>query len=562
MAFYIVGFLAAAVTFTILNEMHREHQRSVAMARIADASSQAPRKREPPPQNPRRQGAPVRRQQATAKPPGPTNPTRHAPTARDRPGAQARLAAKRTLVATRRAQNRLAARRAADPVARATAVSRLVSSTNPSVGVRAVLNTLPRPDPPSRAPPSDPPPVAPNPPVVVSTGFQTVSPPSSPVVDPWSGWLSPMAPPSSPLPALPVEFSPPSQSTVAIPPVDVKARVVSGGPGAETIFIITHNGEVYSQGANAFGELGTGAEPTSVATTALAPVPLPEAVESITAIKGAVYAETSNGIIYVWGNGRAGQLGVGPGTDQVLTPTRLGLDMRVAARRIVPVDDALFIATDNGWYAAGSNSDGRLGIGTEESVFWPAHVVGTDGSHVGCRVISRHGVTAMTSPGGDLLVCGRNTEGQLGLGHTDPVHHLSRSRLPPRLGRVDRVSLFQGRTFVSMQGGCLAAGDNTHGALGVGSGDPIVSTLSPVQVPARYVATHATSTLLFCQRSLYRTGLAGGASHPTPHPVDLDGIDMVGLGDCSLALTPSGWQVDVPGLECDDMISHRRFRLG
>uniref|UniRef100_A0A8C6I9P4 Secretion regulating guanine nucleotide exchange factor n=1 Tax=Mus spicilegus TaxID=10103 RepID=A0A8C6I9P4_MUSSI len=121
-------------------------------------------------------------------------------------------------------------------------------------------------------------------------------------------------------------------------------------------------------------------------------------------------------------------------------------------------------------FAWGANSYGQLGLGHKEDVFLPQQL--SDFCQTGCikSVTGGGGHSAVVTDGGDLFVCGLNKDGQLGLGHTEEV--LRFTICNPLLGCPIR-QVACGWDFTIMlteKGQVLSCGSNAFGQLGVTHG--------------------------------------------------------------------------------------------
>ncbi|XP_076790722.1 secretion-regulating guanine nucleotide exchange factor isoform X4 [Arvicanthis niloticus] len=121
-------------------------------------------------------------------------------------------------------------------------------------------------------------------------------------------------------------------------------------------------------------------------------------------------------------------------------------------------------------FAWGANSYGQLGLGHKEDVFLPQQL--SDFCKPGCikSVTGGGGHSVVVTDGGGLFVCGLNKDGQLGLGHTEEV--LCFTICKPLFGCPIR-QVACGWDFTIMlteRGQVLSCGSNAFGQLGVPHG--------------------------------------------------------------------------------------------
>ncbi|XP_029909695.1 secretion-regulating guanine nucleotide exchange factor [Myripristis murdjan] len=174
----------------------------------------------------------------------------------------------------------------------------------------------------------------------------------------------------------------------------------------------------------------------------------------------------------------------------------------------------------------GANSYGQLGQGHAEDVAEP-RLSDTAALHrTAARQLSGGGGhTVVVTESGEVLVCGQNHKGQLGLGHTTDVSIL---RLCPHLSqRVTSVSC--GWDFTLLLTDCgrvLSCGSNAFGQLGVGES---ISHSAELLVVER-LKEHVLSVAAGLRHSLavthsgcvyqWGTGLSSHAKRAlSPHPV-------------------------------------------
>jgi alpha-tubulin suppressor-like RCC1 family protein len=118
---------------------------------------------------------------------------------------------------------------------------------------------------------------------------------------------------------------------------------------------------------------------------------------------------TSNGQVYCWGDGSAGQLGNGT-TESSLRPVTVSGNLRFNSIN-VGWDHTCGIATDGDTYCWGRGRYGRLGNGSAENQLVPTAVTGgLSFTTVNPGLLHTCGITT----GGDAYCWGRGADGRLG----------------------------------------------------------------------------------------------------------------------------------------------------
>ncbi|VFV28350.1 secretion-regulating guanine nucleotide exchange [Lynx pardinus] len=121
-------------------------------------------------------------------------------------------------------------------------------------------------------------------------------------------------------------------------------------------------------------------------------------------------------------------------------------------------------------FAWGANSYGQLGLGHKEDVLLPQQL--NDFCKPECvrRITGGGGHSAIVTDEGGLFVCGLNKDGQLGLGHTEDVLYFTTCR--SLLGcPVQQVACGWDFTIIlTGNGQVLSCGSNSFGQLGVPHG--------------------------------------------------------------------------------------------
>ncbi|KAI5945337.1 Secretion-regulating guanine nucleotide exchange factor [Manis javanica] len=123
-------------------------------------------------------------------------------------------------------------------------------------------------------------------------------------------------------------------------------------------------------------------------------------------------------------------------------------------------------------FAWGANSYGQLGLGHKEDVLFPQQL--DDFCKPGCvrRITGGGGHSAVVTDGGSLFVCGLNKDGQLGLGHTEDILYFTPCK--SLLGcPIQQVACGWDFTIILTENGqVLSCGSNFFGQLGVPHGIP------------------------------------------------------------------------------------------
>jgi alpha-tubulin suppressor-like RCC1 family protein len=209
---------------------------------------------------------------------------------------------------------------------------------------------------------------------------------------------------------------------------------------------------------------GTGNFDTRISPTT---VRLPGVISAVATSNSTQYALLSDGQLYAWGLGNAGQLGDGARTNSFTEPIRVQFPpgVRIAAipADVMPFDTGLAIDTTGRVWGWGKNGNGDLCLGNARIHTRPvelpfAHVTVVAGA-------SNH---ALYDAGGTVFACGQNVTGDLGDGSgrssTRPV------RVRDLNGHAVKilVAAFANSGALLANGEYLDWGDNQKGQLGIG----------------------------------------------------------------------------------------------
>jgi alpha-tubulin suppressor-like RCC1 family protein len=213
---------------------------------------------------------------------------------------------------------------------------------------------------------------------------------------------------------------------------------------------------------------------------------LPGSVAEVATSNSSQYALLTNGSVYAWGLGNAGQLGDGGTTNSFTTPVRVrfpaGVKIASLPIDVMPFDTALAVDTKGHVWGWGDNQGGELCLGNHEQYLTPvrlpfAHVTAVAGAFDHALYDAR----------GQVWACGLNSLGELGDGTHRP------SSVPVKvkgLGRsahvVSLVAAFANSGALLADGKYLDWGTNGEGQLGIGTrprpSDVPVRVLLPARV--------------------------------------------------------------------------------
>ncbi|CAO2632617.1 Secretion-regulating guanine nucleotide exchange factor [Lemmus lemmus] len=215
------------------------------------------------------------------------------------------------------------------------------------------------------------------------------------------------------------------------------------------------------------------------------------------------------------------------------------------------------------FYPQGANSYGQLGLGHKEDVLLPQQL--SNFCEPGCirSVTGGGGHSAAVTDRGGLFVCGLNKDGQLGLGHTEDV--LCFTICKPLLGcPVKQVACGWDFTIMLTEiGQVLSCGSNAFGQLGVPHGPRRCMVPQAIELLREKVVCvaaglrHALATTVSGSVFQWGTGLASSGQRLCPgqtlplfltakEPSRVTGLEhstavcVVAGSDHSAALTDTG----------------------
>ncbi|RHZ27950.1 hypothetical protein DYB37_002267 [Aphanomyces astaci] len=237
---------------------------------------------------------------------------------------------------------------------------------------------------------------------------------------------------------------------------------LSAGNGCEHVAAITDDGDMYTFGYNARGQLGLGT------TSACA---FPTRVDAIVVVKVAssyfhTLVATEDNEVYGCGRNDFGQLGIPDGLDKhVLHRVPFFSGRRVLAMACGQYHSLVSVA-EGGLFAFGKNDHGQLGVDPPGVKPTPVPVYLGPDCQVVVQVACGYYHSVALTQAGHVYTFGRNDNGQLGLGHQ---HTVATPTLVSHLTAFTIVDVACGcyhTLTLSDAGRVYPFGRNNHGQLG------------------------------------------------------------------------------------------------
>jgi alpha-tubulin suppressor-like RCC1 family protein/photosystem II stability/assembly factor-like uncharacterized protein len=290
-----------------------------------------------------------------------------------------------------------------------------------------------------------------------------------------------------------------------------KAQFLGQQSLSQSSYVIDQSGQLWAWGDNFYGQLGVGDRVNRNTPTL---VPLPPGASKWLLVSGGenfAVAVTDDNTLYAWGLNDKGQIGIGT-ADNGIYP----FPMRIQNPPLfysywkwvsAGADHVEALTNDGELFAWGNNSNGQLGIGNTENVTTPQMVVLPTGLSGWADVAAGPGYTLIISLEGLLYGCGKDSLGTFTPSSTPKLARIDafraysplpclaasykfESRIDQQYLELSAYAIFDiGPTGGSPEslasvadggqhslllwddGNVDAAGDNSHGQLGLGPTD-------------------------------------------------------------------------------------------
>jgi len=220
-------------------------------------------------------------------------------------------------------------------------------------------------------------------------------------------------------------------------------------------------------------------------TTSPASVSLPGSVAEVATSNSSQYALLTNGSLYAWGLGNAGQLGDGATKNSFTKPVRVrfpaGVKIASLPIDVMPFDTGLAVDTKGNVWGWGDNQGGELCLGNHQKHLTPVRL---PFSHV--TAVAGAFDHALYDAKGQVWACGLNSLGELGDGTIKPSSVPVKVKgLGPSAHVVFLVAAFANSGALLADGKYLDWGTNGEGQLGIGTQNKPSGVPVTVHLPTR-----------------------------------------------------------------------------
>ena len=264
-----------------------------------------------------------------------------------------------------------------------------------------------------------------------------------------------------------------------------RKKIVSGG--GHHAFIIKEDLTLWAIGSNAYGQLGLG---HTGEVSEFTQVPLYNVVDVI-AGDAFTFAITKENKVYACGNNEDGQLGLGDKIDRNYFVEVVNLPYASGIKEVDCGDSHTVITTMDGkLFVCGNNKQGQLGLGDyEDRLFFVAAPI-TNIDKVRCGQYH----TVISTNEGEVYACGNNEYGQLGILSKENKNLFT--LVPIRNIKAIECGLYH-TFFINNKNELWGCGNNGSGQLGLGELEETI-TLTKVNIEnvQRVVSKNSSHTFI------------------------------------------------------------------
>ena len=291
-----------------------------------------------------------------------------------------------------------------------------------------------------------------------------------------------------------------------VTPPEEGVRFTQASGGLMNLLALGSNGNLYSWGDNSTGQLGDGTNTSSDTNDALRKVIMPADGTKFTQISAGFdfsLAMGTDGNLYSWGNNSYGQLGNNTRSYRQATPSKVNLPTGVPKFTQISAGTnySLALGSDGNLYSWGWNSDGELGIGSNDAIekLTPSKgLMPADGTKF-TQISAGDNHSLALGSDGNVYSWGDNRKNQLGRSISGANDSTPRKvNLPAGVSRFTQVIASGGYSLaLGSDGNLYSWGDNTYGQLGRSISGTQDGTLRKVAMPAGITITQASAPGMF-----------------------------------------------------------------
>jgi alpha-tubulin suppressor-like RCC1 family protein len=236
--------------------------------------------------------------------------------------------------------------------------------------------------------------------------------------------------------------------------------------------VILDNGLLYVTGSNKYGQLGVGNSVDQPSYVRVGSLPVDrQVIKVISTTTNNTFVLLDDGTLWATGTNGNGQLGLG-NTAQRTSLTKVTSIPNTNIKQIRYENTNTFILLDdNTLWSTGHNAYGQLGLGdnTDKALF--TQVTNLPSGNIK-EVVCGNTYSFILLEDGSLWGTGQNYSGQLGLGDNTNRNTFTKVTTLPVDRKVKEISIGENTIFVLLDDGSIwGCGANTQGQLGLGHTD-------------------------------------------------------------------------------------------
>jgi alpha-tubulin suppressor-like RCC1 family protein len=239
--------------------------------------------------------------------------------------------------------------------------------------------------------------------------------------------------------------------------------------------LLCMDGTVKGWGSNNQGQLGTASAGSTITTPTVIPLANPAVVVRTATNHGCSYAVGADGSIWSWGTNNYGQLGVGSGTASTTTPVQVpGITNAVAVAG--GYAHAAALCADGTVWTWGNGIHGELGTGSIGIAYTPQHIPSTV-LHDIRQVVCGSTFCLALDASGQVWVWGQDIDGSLGTGAAPGFTQATPVQVPglSNVRFIDADDWRCAAVTADVPSKVYDWGRNTSGELGLGHSNPVTT---------------------------------------------------------------------------------------